>query len=366
MNLRVLMVSAAYFPSLGGVETHVHEAALRLASMGISVEVLATDLSGRLPVHEEHDGIEVRRVRAFPEGRDWRFAPGIDKAIGQGKWDVIHCQGYHTLVAPIALAAAWRRSIPSVLTFHSGGASTPLRSAIRRVQLLLLRPLVRHARALLAVSEFERESLAAALHLSRERFVVIPNGSELPRPDLTPNDDARDTLVLSIGRLVRYKGHHRAIAAMPDLLRERPDARLEIVGAGPDEAELRQQIEDLGLEKRVRIRAIPGADRQAMANLVGMADLVTLLSEYESQGIAALEAITLGRKVLVADTSALSELARDGRARAVPLDASPAETARAILESLEDPPPSVAVSPWTWDDCANELAAVYRRVAEAR
>lgn len=102
-----------------------------------------------------------------------------------------------------------------------------------------------------------------------------------------------------------------------------------------------------------------------MADLIGRADLVTLLSEYESQGIAAVEAITLGRKVLVADTSALSQLARDGHARAVAIDASPAETARAILETLERPLAAAPVAPWTWDACASGLAAVYRRVAGA-
>ena len=152
---------------------------------------------------------------------------------------------------------------------------------------------------------------------------------------------------------------------MPAVLAQRPKAALQIVGSGPDEPELRRMVTDLGLEAQVTIRSIPGEDRQAMADLLGQADLVTVLSDYESQGIAALEAITLGRRVLVADTSALSELAARGVARAVPLDAGPHGTARAILAALDAPPPSGRLRPWTWDDCADGLAAIYHRIAAA-
>jgi glycosyltransferase involved in cell wall biosynthesis len=325
------------------------------------VEILTTDLSGQLPVEETIDSVLVRRVPAFPADRDWRFAPGLTRAI-RGNWDVVHCQGYHTFVAPIALAAAWRAGIPSMVTFHSGGPTSRLRGATRSMQMLALRPLVRHARALVAVSEFERRSLSAALHVSARRFVVVPNGSELPRP--RPQGQRRDgeVLLVSVGRLVRYKGHHRVLAAMPTVLAHRPNAALQIIGSGPEEPELRRMVTELGLDSHVTIRSIPGNDRQAMADLLGQADLVTVLSEYESQGIAALEAITLGCKVLVADSSALSELAARGIARAVAPNASPADTAQAILAALDAPRPPAELRPWTWDDCAEGLADLYHRV----
>ena len=363
MTLRVLQVPTAWFPSVGGVETHVSEMASRLPARGVNVEVLTTDLSGELPAHDVHDGIRVRRVRAYPAQRDWRFAPGIDAAMGEGEWDVVHCQGYHTFVAPLVLAAAWRRGIPTVLTFHSGGPASAGRNATRGLQLLVLRPLVRHARALIAVSDFERRTLATALHLSSGRLEVVPNGSELPEPRLRPADGG--TLIVSVGRLVQYKGHQRIIAAMPAILAARPDARLEVIGSGPAESELRQQVTDLGLGDRVRIRAIPGSDRQAMADLIGSADVLTLLSDYESQGIAAFEALSLGRRVLVTDATALAELVASGLAKGVGLDADATAVATSVLELLSEPLPSIRPEPWTWEDCADRVADIYRRVVAA-
>jgi glycosyltransferase involved in cell wall biosynthesis len=100
-----------------------------------------------------------------------------------------------------------------------------------------------------------------------------------------------------------------------------------------------------------------------MAALIARADLVALLSEYESQGLAVLEALTLGRPVLVAGTSALQELADRGLARAVPLESTPGEVAAAVASQLRQPlvPQNVALP--TWDACAASLLALYQTIA---
>src|SRR5205085_6599705 len=113
------------------------------------------------------------------------------------------------------------------------------------------------------------------------------------------------------------------------------------------------------------IRAVPTTDRQAMAaELAGVA-LVVLLSEYETQPAAVLEGLALGRPALVADTSGLSELARRGMVRAVPLDSSPEDVAAAVMRQLRDPllPRQLHLS--TWDECAANLEQLYQEVARA-
>ena len=57
-------------------------------------------------------------------------------------------------------------------------------------------------------------------------------------------------LVVSVGRIERYKGHHKAIEALPHLLKTRPDARVEILGAGPYEPELRALADELGVARQ--------------------------------------------------------------------------------------------------------------------
>ncbi len=363
--LRVLLVTPRYFPYTGGVETHVYQVARRLAKTDAVVTVLTTDLSGRLPAEERADGVAVRRVRAWPANRDYYFAPGIYRAIVCGGWDIVHVQSYHTLVAPLAMFAALRAGLPYVVTFHGGGHSSRLRNALRDVQRAALRPLLARAERLIAVARFEAEFFAKQLRLPAERFVVIPNGSDLPE---APSSNALTdgTLIVSVGRLERYKGHHRVIAALPKVLERQPDVRLWIVGSGPYEPALRNLAHRLGVADRVEIGAVPAADRRAMASALARATLVVLLSEYETHPIAILEALALQRPALVARTSGLSELAEQGLVRAIPVDSNPEQVAAAMLDQLRRPLAPANIHLLSWNECAADLLALYQAVARRR
>lgn len=358
--LRVLLVTARYLPHVGGTEIHTYEVARRLVEAGNHVTVLTTDLSGKLPQVDESEGVRIIRVKAWPANRDYYFAPKIYRSITQNKWDIVHLQGYHTFVAPIAMLAAWRSKTPYVVTFHSGGHSSQMRNALRGVQQSLLRPLLTRAERLIAVSRFEENFFREQLGLPANNFVVIRNGSYLPKV-VEPLDTTNDqTLIVSVGRLERYKGHHRIIAALPKLLAERPDVRLRIVGSGPYETTLRRIAQELGVADHVQIGAISSSDRQGMASVLSGAKVVVLLSDYESQGMAVMEALALGRPVLVSDTSALQELAQDGLVESTPLDSSPEQVARAVLCLLDQPTASTSVDLPTWEACAADILALYR------
>jgi glycosyltransferase involved in cell wall biosynthesis len=364
VTLRILMVSPGFLPIVGGVETHSYEVARRLVRRGVDVTVLTTDRTGTLPREETIEGIVVRRVPAYPSGRDWYIAPAIVGIIRAGDWDVVHCQGAHTFVPPMAMAAARSAGLPYVVTFHSGGHSSAARHASRTLQLSLLRPLLMSSSRLIAVSKFEAEHLAKMVRLSRRRFQVIPNGAEMPPSTVhaTDSESSDRPLIVSVGRLERFKGHHRVVEALPRVAETYPGIRLEIIGTGPYEAELRGLVHRLDLEGRVVIRSIATADRQAMADLLASADLVTLMSEFESHGLAAVEAVVLRRPLLVANASALKELVDEGFARGVSLDAGSNELAAAIVSQLADPLNTPDRPLPTWEDCTDRLQQVYKEL----
>ncbi len=364
-SLRVLLVTPRYFPYIGGVETHVYEVARRLVRAGVDVTVLTTDPGGQLPTVEQSEGVKIQRVRAWPAKRDYYFAPDIYTMITQGNWDVVHIQSYHTLVAPLAMLAAWRAKIPYVVTFHSGGHSSRLRNAFRRTQRELLRPLLARAQRLIANARFEIKFYGEQLRLPAKLFVFIADGTDVPKVGQSISQTVTDgALIASVGRLERYKGHHRIIEALPHILEQRPDVRLWIAGAGPYESALRRLALKLGVANCVDIRSIPAADRERMAAELAKVALVVLLSEYETHPLAAAEAIALGRSVLVTDTSGLSELAERGLARAIPLQSTAEQVAAAVLAQLRQPlaPPSIDLP--TWDACAADLLALYQTVSQ--
>jgi glycosyltransferase involved in cell wall biosynthesis len=361
-DLSILMVTPRALPEIGGVQNHVYETSRRMAAAGVGVTVLTTDLTGRAPRDEVVEGVRIVRVPAHPRNRDYYFAPAIAREIRRASWDVVHCQSYHTLVPPIAMRAARRAGIPYVLTFHSGGHTSGLRTLLRGVQRRALRRQLVAAARLICVSEFERTDFSRGLRLAPQRFDVIRNGGDLPDPGRVAEPPGR--FVASVGRLERYKGHHRLIGALPHLLERTPDVGLMLVGDGPYRGELEALALRLGVAHAVEFRTVAADDRLGMARLLRQASLVALLSDYESQGLAAVEAAGLGTPVLVQESTALTELAAAGWAEGVPVGAGAPHVARVIADMLERPsgdrrPARIP----TWDECARHLVEVYADVA---
>lgn len=358
------MVTARYFPYMGGIETHVYEVGRRLVDRGINVTILTTvpdtSILSQLKREEESEGMRLLRVRAWPSRRDYYIAPEMCRIIKAGAWNLVHCQGCHTFVPPLAMLAAKEAKIPYVVTFHTGGHSSAFRNSIRSTQWRLLRPLLASAAKLIGVSRFETDYFRNLLHLPAKQFAVIPNGSALPDVSTSFSTTSSQTLIVSVGRLERYKGHQSLITALPKIREWRSNVRLLILGTGPYETELHKLAQQVGIAEYVEIRAVPASDRQAMANILSQAALVALLSEYEAHPISVMEALALKRPVLVANTSGLTELAEQGYVRAIPLNSSPAEIAYAVQQQIEKPiVPSTHIALPTWDDCASQLQHVY-------
>ena len=320
---RVAMVCSRYPPHLGGIETHVNEVAGRLAATGLDVTVLTTDLTGELPAVERDGRLTVRRYGAWPSRGDLYISPSLVKQIRGGGYDLVHVQGVNNFLPPLALATAQRSGVPTAATFHTGGHSSRVRTMVRGAQWQALRPLLRRTKGLVAVCRFEVEVFARRLELEPERIRLIRNGADpLPVGDSVP-EVSGSPLVCSVARLERYKGHHRLIAAMPALLDLAPHAHLAVIGRGSFEHQLHRLVARLQVEHAVTFTSFDASQRDALGALLRSSDVVALMSDYEANPVAVMEALALGRKVVVAETSGLSELASEGLATSVPPNASP-------------------------------------------
>lgn len=374
--LNILLVSARFAPFVGGTEIHAGEVAIELTQRGHNVTVLTTTWDETRSI-EQHGDVQVIRVRALPHGSDLHYAPGIRAEIETGNWDLVHVHGYHTLVGPMALAAAQRAGLPTVLTFHSGGHSSTIRKLLRPVQVLCMRKLMLRAEALIAVSRFEASLFASRLGIGLDRISVIPNGVSrsinvaAPSPTAGDEGDAPATTddtsktILSVGRLVRYKGHHRIIRAMPEILRSHPDVRLLIIGRGPYEAKLRRLADKVGVADRVDFDFVPSSERKRLDKMMSSAALLLVLSNYESHGMVAHEALEAGVPVVVVNKTALSELVAAGQAQAVPPGASNRELAEIVTRTLNTGTGSTTV-PYTpgpgWETITDLVLSEYRKV----
>jgi glycosyltransferase involved in cell wall biosynthesis/GT2 family glycosyltransferase len=363
-RLNVAMVAPEALPGSGGIATHISEVAERLTNLGVEVTV-ATTGDVDCPAQCERQGVAILTFPRWRYPKDGFVSPLLLAELRQGGHDLVHVQGVHTLLAPAALLVGQRIGLPTVLSLHTGGHSSFVRHKLRPLQWAILTPVLRRTTAIVAVSEHEMKVFGRYLGQHRSKITLIPNGVAAREPRFMFEQPFEGSpLLVSVGRLERYKGHHKVIAALPAILGTAPEARLVIAGSGPYEMQLRRLARRLGVADRVSIKSYRDEQRPQLLALIASADVVTLLSTYEGHPLAVLEAIGLGRPIVVADSPGLTEIAEQGLAVMVPGRATADDTARCILGALSSMGRRASAVPPlpTWDDCARDLAEVYRRV----
>lgn len=186
---------------------------------------------------------------------------------------------------------------------------------------------VKNANAVTTICEGLRGDLINR-GFNESKFTVIANAVNIEQFDvITPQDRANNadlaaTLELTdcdvlgfLGSFYAYEGLDLAIAAMPAVLAENPNARLLLVGGGPQEQNLKQQVTLLGLEGKVIFTGrVPHSEVGKYYSLVDLliyprkamrlTDLVTPLKP--------LEAMAQGKIVLASDVGGHQELITDG------------------------------------------------------
>ena len=147
------------------------------------------------------------------------------------------------------------------------------------------------------------------LGLVDSKLVTMRNGVDLARFRLIPKLQAREGLrwspvptLISVGNLVKNKGHHIAIEAMMQL----PNFHLVIVGDGPERQALEVLSSRLGLNSRVAF-----AGRIAQKDLpfyYSAADILILLSSREGWPNVLLESMACGTPVIATDVGGVAEI----------------------------------------------------------
>lgn len=158
---------------------------------------------------------------------------------------------------------------------------------------------------------------------SENRVRTIHNGWE-GQP--LPRRSSAFLRIVSVGNLRREKGHSTLLRAFLSIAGEIPNARLVLVGDGPERATLERQAQAFGLKDRVDFE---GAVNDVWPYLAE-ADVFVLPSRSEALGIAVLEAMAAGAPVVASAVGGVPELIEDGVSGTL----VPAEDEEALALSL--------------------------------
>lgn len=300
--MKIAQVCPRYYPDIGGVETHVQEISERLVKHGLDVEVICTDPTNKLPIHENIDGVAVTRFKSVAPGDAYYFAPQIYFYLKAHSYDIIHAHSYHALPALFAALAKNERGLVFTPHYHREG-HTLIRNMLHKPYRLIGRKIFEKADKVVCVSEYERRNVISDFNVPPGKIEKIPNGLDLAefagiKPQKKHNGEGT---LLYVGRLEKYKDVQHLINVLPYL----KDFRLEIIGKGPYENALRRQAEELSVTER--INWYKNMTREEMLRHYASADVFLMLSTHEAYGITVAEALMSGTPCIVALGSALDE-----------------------------------------------------------
>ncbi len=326
------------FPPLqdGGIARWMDELARGLVEVGAPTTVLTR---GRKPPALAHDATHPAPVTRLP-GHGWvRRAPLYLRLyapfLGALRGAVVHAATW-AMAAPLAPTVR-RRGGHLVVYVHGlelvEGPDAPRRATLAAADLVVANS--RHVAALAVQAGAE----AARVHVvapAIDPARVTPDG-----PDLRARWGVGERpVILTLGRLVERKGQDTVIAALPALVRARPDLVYVIAGQGPDRARLEAHARALGVEAHVRFVGFVAEAELAAA--YRSADLYVMVArasahDLEGFGITYLEANAAGRAVVAGRSGGVEDAVADGETGVLVEPTSIDETAAAIGALLADP-----------------------------
>jgi glycosyltransferase involved in cell wall biosynthesis len=371
-----------------------------LADRGHDVHVLAPHTRGAA-LQETLAGVQVHRFRYASVGLESLcYEGGITNKLRStpGKWlvvpiflaaeflvtiilarkhriDLLHAHWVLPQGLVAALAAIVLRR-PVLVTAH-GTDVLATKGVLRR---MLLKFAARRAGACTANSRM----LSADFHeKSGVAVQIIPMGVDTLRfcPSASHWSHKRQMRasypnVLFVGRLVEQKGVTYLIQAMKEVCAQFPQAKLTVVGEGPQESALKKQVEGLGLGSVVEFAgpvandALPEVYRQS--DVVVVPSITTSDGSAEALGVVALEAAACGIPVIATRVGGVPEFIEDRRNGILTPPGDSHAISQGIIELIRDDDLYFRIATearndvetfYSWESVAQRFDALIRDVA---
>ena len=267
---------------------------------------------------------------------------------------IVHVHLHAPFSCTAAIALARLAGVPRIIaTEHYIAQLSFLRRRQLRAPVALIRELrivldtmlkrwsLRFIDDVVTLSEGNRsvfESFAGRRPLPRVH--TIHNGIDVRRFPVGHPEDRRHplhpgsgyTLVTTVAGLNNQKGHVYLIRAVPEILRQVPQARFLLVGDGHLRGGLEALVASLGLSQVFTF----AGDRSDVASILASTDLFVLPSLFEGMPMSVLEAMAAGRAVVATDVAGTQDTVVSGQTGLLVPPEDPEALAGAIVELLLD------------------------------
>lgn len=300
------------------------------------------------------------------------------------KFDLIHAHWVLPNALPAALAAQ-ARGLPLVISMHGSDVFMAEKNAAFAAA---ARWAFDRAAWLTACSD-DLMQRALTLGADENKTQLIPYGADAKVFHVAAAESQRvraqlqlardELLILAVGRMVHKKGFEYLVAAMPQILREAPQARLVLVGYGDLRDDLEAQAHALGLNGHVTFAGrVP---RLEIPAYFAAADMVVVPSVRDAAGNVdglpnvVLEGMAAGKPIVATHIAGFPDVIRAGESGLLVPEKDSAALAAAVVQLARDPELRAQMGrrgqarihhELTWERVAQKFVAIYKHVTTPR
>jgi len=246
--------------------------------------------------------------------KDLQLIFQLIKICRKEKPDIIHAHSAKGGI--IGKLAAWKTKTPCLHTpqaYSYLSTSSALKQLVYKKieQSLKIAP-----HKILASSKSEATRAINDLKYSKNSVITFPNAiNPIEKiPDLSTEKKWPDEYICTVGRPSYQKNIELMIDIIDELKKEKPDIHLVIMGVGsysPNTRSVTQKISKLGLEKNVTM--LKWTSREDIFHIIKHAKLYLSTARYEGLPYAVIEALALGKALVLSDADGNRDLVDDGK-----------------------------------------------------
>ncbi|MEW5748773.1 MAG: glycosyltransferase [Candidatus Thermoplasmatota archaeon] len=290
-------------------------------------------------------------------------------------YDVVHVQASGGVLSFIgAVTAAYCTAILNkrlVVGFHHGRSASFIRT-----HRLLFGTVLARADSFVAISQKMACDITHAFPWAEERVVYIPNAYDQRLFHQRNQADCRRHLnlphsakmICNVSNLLEVKGQSVLIDALGRLKQKHQDTLCVIIGEGPMESNLRNQVTELDLAESVLFTGkVPHED---IPRWIGAADVVVISSISEGNPTVLFEAFGSGRPVISTRVGGIPEIIVHEFLGSLYDASSPTELSAQIEVGLSRAWDCRRIaeygSKYSWSLIANRYIDIYMTVAKSK
>ncbi len=322
--MNILAFSVSFPPVIGGIETFIYNICRQLAARGHRVRVLTETAEGHKSFDSNQE-FQTRRFKRLPFLSSVLAIYHVVSSSFKERPDLLllgHFGSTHLLGALLVKKVL---RIPYVIMAHGTDISAYL-DGFTWIDRFFSKLVLRHSDIIIANSSATKKTIERYGYPPDKIYIVNPGVDSKKFIPLEDENIIKQKLgmidrkvLLSVGRLVKRKGHENVIKALPEIIETVPSVLFVLIGNGPEDMRLKKLTSEMKLDESIRFVGEIEEDEKIL--YYQSCDLFIMptfeikdraMNDYEGFGIVYLEAGACGKPVVGGRSGGTSDAVVDG------------------------------------------------------